>query len=449
MKEEIKKETIMREERKKKKIKKKEHSNQHQIKIEEKKKTKKQKYSEKLKPLIINNKMNKRIPIRITKKEKKNTPPRMKRRNDDRMIDEEEEGRILIFDDDGEEEEEEEYIATPTQYEEEEEEERRRRNQLRVQPREIEQIAITPPVVETSPVHENTRTHYINHQQQQQEQLETQTNEELIQELRRARREIEQLKNNHPNHHHHHHHHERQFRREGGTTSPIEEKKQEEDTETRRLEFFPYNYKIALHTISKFVMESMANESPIETTRPIRETTTKNESYYNVTKHQKEVEPHMLLFDIGEMLRVQKQIMEAVKYFKKSLELKETASANYRLGSIYFDIQAHDQALVYLQKAAAMGNGDAMTNIGCVYFAKQDYEKAMEYYIKGAEMGCYFANINIGKCYISGFGVPVDYQKAYLYLKVAIKMGSRNSAQNYLTRLVSKIIREQTAFSHM
>ncbi len=61
------------------------------------------------------------------------------------------------------------------------------------------------------------------------------------------------------------------------------------------------------------------------------------------------------------------------------------------------------------QKAADLGNADAMFNLGWLYEdgngVEQSYEKAAELYQKAADLGNAIAMNNMGLLYESGYGV--------------------------------------------
>lgn len=99
--------------------------------------------------------------------------------------------------------------------------------------------------------------------------------------------------------------------------------------------------------------------------------------------------------------------------------------------------QDYGKAVEWFEKAANMGNMDAMTNIGNMYDnatgVEQDYTKAMEWYEKASDLGDANAMTNIGAMYVLAEGVEQDYTKAIEWLQKAVDRGN-NQAIQYLYR---------------
>lgn len=78
----------------------------------------------------------------------------------------------------------------------------------------------------------------------------------------------------------------------------------------------------------------------------------------------------------------------------------------------------------YYQKAAELGDSNALTNLGFAYeegsIVSQDYSKAIEFYEKATELGNSKALNNLGVLYENRKGVQQDCSKAAEYYKKAV-----------------------------
>lgn len=118
-----------------------------------------------------------------------------------------------------------------------------------------------------------------------------------------------------------------------------------------------------------------------------------------------------------------KDYESAKKYFKKSVDLFESADSNNMLGLLYesgkgVEINYH-KAFTYYEKAAKKGNSFAQGNIGRLYIygygVEQNYYLAKEWLVKAAEQGDYSAMCSLGAIYLHGWCGEVDFEKAYDY----------------------------------
>lgn len=92
-----------------------------------------------------------------------------------------------------------------------------------------------------------------------------------------------------------------------------------------------------------------------------------------------------------------------------------------------------EKALIYYEKAAALGNSDALYSVGIAYEeglanVKQDYNKALYYYELAALQNHAKAYKQLGEIYFSGLGgIDVDCKKAFDYFKKASDLGNPDS----------------------
>lgn len=86
-------------------------------------------------------------------------------------------------------------------------------------------------------------------------------------------------------------------------------------------------------------------------------------------------------------------------------------------GNNYGDIeQDMDTALEYLLKGDEAGDSKAPRYLALLYESSEDYENALIYYEKAAGLGDTTGKYYVGQYYLEGKGTDVDYEKAYEYL---------------------------------
>ncbi|MBL4871707.1 MAG: sel1 repeat family protein [Robiginitomaculum sp.] len=99
-----------------------------------------------------------------------------------------------------------------------------------------------------------------------------------------------------------------------------------------------------------------------------------------------------------------------------SLELFEQAKSYHDGRGVRIDIV---KAIEIYQKAANLGNTDAILNLGFIYFTGQggvqDYNKARQYYYQAAKTGDRSAQENLGLMYEHGLGVKANTKTAKLW----------------------------------
>ena len=79
-----------------------------------------------------------------------------------------------------------------------------------------------------------------------------------------------------------------------------------------------------------------------------------------------------------------------------------------------------NEMMTYLSTSAENGYAPAQNEIGLCYVMNDYYADAAAWFEKAAEQGLITAKNNLGIMYYSGYGVPIDYQKAYdLFLPCA------------------------------
>lgn len=110
----------------------------------------------------------------------------------------------------------------------------------------------------------------------------------------------------------------------------------------------------------------------------------------------------------------------------------------YLLGKQYYNGDGvecdYAKAYEYYQKAADLGNGDAMNAIGDLYYLgkglEQDYVKAMLWYLRASEFDNSEAMNSIGDLYSLGDGVEYDELKAKEWYLKAAELGNSDAMNN-------------------
>lgn len=93
-----------------------------------------------------------------------------------------------------------------------------------------------------------------------------------------------------------------------------------------------------------------------------------------------------------------------------------------------------EQARVYFEKAAELGNADAMYGLGKLYlnrgFSGRDVKKAMEYLMDASRKGHDYAMYSLGKLFLEGKEIPKNPEYALRWLEEAVK--KENPLAEYL-----------------
>ena len=116
----------------------------------------------------------------------------------------------------------------------------------------------------------------------------------------------------------------------------------------------------------------------------------------------------------------------------KTLAAQGTASAQNRLGQLYFSGQGVPQdytmARGWYEKAAAQGNAWSKNQLGQLSAdglgVPQDYKKARQWWEQAAAQGIAQAQYNLGQLYANGQGVPRDYTRARGWYEKAAAQGN-------------------------
>ncbi len=134
------------------------------------------------------------------------------------------------------------------------------------------------------------------------------------------------------------------------------------------------------------------------------------------------------MFHLGYWYETHEEDVElAVKWYRKAVAF-DNPDALLRLGLLYkADMVAHsgESAQELIEKAAELGNSDAMVFVGRWYSSWQD---AREWFQKAAEQGNTEAMCRLGLSFEGEDGSPQDYTKAAEWYKKATDLGDMNAA---------------------
>ena len=133
---------------------------------------------------------------------------------------------------------------------------------------------------------------------------------------------------------------------------------------------------------------------------------------------------------VNELIRM-KRFAEAKEWILK------VANATFKRGRAYYDKNNYEMAKECFEKAAELGNADAMLYLGLLYgsaFCNFQYQEADKWFEKAAELGNADATFSLGILYLNGNGVEKDKLKAKKWLEKAVKLGVK-AATSYLKEI--------------
>ncbi len=136
-----------------------------------------------------------------------------------------------------------------------------------------------------------------------------------------------------------------------------------------------------------------------------------------------------------------KDYSKALIWYQKAAAVG-SAGAQVNLGLMYAQgqgvAQDYAQALTWYRKAADQGLASAQSNIGALYFkgqgVAQDYAQARVWFLKAADQGLASAQVSVGSLYRLGLGVVQDDVQAAIWFRKASDQGDP-SAQNNMGAL--------------
>ncbi len=135
-------------------------------------------------------------------------------------------------------------------------------------------------------------------------------------------------------------------------------------------------------------------------------------------------------YQLGLALHADEQHDEAKLWYEKAAELGNTNAMNF-LGALHLFGEVVEQdyaeARRWFEKAAELGHVDAMFNLGLFHSrgqgVEQNYAEARRWYEKAAALGDGGAMYSIGVLYRDGGGVEQDYAEARRWFEKAVELG--------------------------
>lgn len=123
----------------------------------------------------------------------------------------------------------------------------------------------------------------------------------------------------------------------------------------------------------------------------------------------------------------------AFKWYSEAASVNDR-EAKFEMGNCYINgiVTKYDEqkAIYWYEQAAKLGSLKAVTLIGRIYYHsdKPDYEKAVYYFNIAAKSNDSVALNYLGTCYLHGYGVEVDYTKAFESFLAAAKLNNYDLA---------------------
>ncbi|MEK4701391.1 tetratricopeptide repeat protein [Solibacillus sp. FSL R7-0668] len=129
---------------------------------------------------------------------------------------------------------------------------------------------------------------------------------------------------------------------------------------------------------------------------------------------------------IALLYKAHQHFEEASLWLQKAVAL-EDVEAMYELGNIYFEIEDETHAYRLYEQAAQLGHPDAMNNLADMYLNGEgtvlNEPLALQWFVKAAEQDVVEAMFTLGMMYEQGLGVVVDEQQAYHYYEQSANGG--------------------------
>jgi TPR repeat protein len=105
--------------------------------------------------------------------------------------------------------------------------------------------------------------------------------------------------------------------------------------------------------------------------------------------------------------------------------------------------QDFEKAGKWYRLAADQGNATAQSRLGLMYFVTQDYEEACKWFRRAAYQGDSGAQCGLGVMYAGGMGVPQDYVQAYAWFNLAAAQGNKAAEEKRRTLIMTEMTPSQ------
>ena len=130
--------------------------------------------------------------------------------------------------------------------------------------------------------------------------------------------------------------------------------------------------------------------------------------------------------------------------FKQFLILAENGDEDsmFNIGIIYTAgtcIEGDNlEALKWYNKAADLGDDEALYYAAQIYSDMKEYKKSFEYFLESSLLNNSYSMYNVGYQYYYGHGVRRDYFKSYIWIKLAILSGNDDEFTNENLKIVKE-----------
>lgn len=148
--------------------------------------------------------------------------------------------------------------------------------------------------------------------------------------------------------------------------------------------------------------------------------------------------------NVNELPEWARPVMEPLQQFRTDAE-NGSASAQYKLGNIYFYGQYGYQHLIDTQEAARwyelsamQGYAMAQLMLGIISYRNEDYINAAKWYGLAARQGNSQAQYHIAVLYEAGLGVPQNYIVAHMWANLS-SIGGNTAAAEYRERIAKRL----------
>lgn len=135
---------------------------------------------------------------------------------------------------------------------------------------------------------------------------------------------------------------------------------------------------------------------------------------------------------------VVKNLTEAERWCRRPAE-DGMVIAQTLMGCILYEQERKAEAAGWWKKAARQGDVFAVLDLGEYYIYDLNDYRAIPYLEKAADLGCGEAECLLGWCYLNGWGVTADKDKARSLLESAVGHGVEEEARRELSRIDKEI----------
>jgi TPR repeat protein len=138
-------------------------------------------------------------------------------------------------------------------------------------------------------------------------------------------------------------------------------------------------------------------------------------------------------YQAGRVAEAAGEKQKALAFYRGAIE-KGSDPAVFALGALHYHNGNYAESRPWLEKAAASGDGRAMSALGAMYDQgwgiEKDHIVARKWYEKAAALQETVAMTNLGSLYYQGRGVAQDYNQAHKWFEKAALLGNPTAMTN-------------------